>query len=219
MLPPQLTAALLALTGASSAAAEPRWDPGERSTARVEPEVSPDTNANDAGGVYGRFDGDLDVGVHAGVELGGERPAGAFLLTLHHLSTAGPYLAYVDGFGQDEAPARTVAVGVELRPTFLPRWSENRESGSPLLDLAIDSIAIGVGGFWSKPSATRSFGDRRGFETSLRLAFPLLGRPTGPWIGARGLLRFPDPGRGAGWGREEAVMVALAWQTLVDAPW
>jgi hypothetical protein len=143
-------------------------------------------------GVYGRFDGDLDLSVSAGgaAARGGSGAVGALRATF--LQTAGFYGAYTDAFGSaTTGPARTVALGVGLRPLFLPRWGLDLERGPAILDLTLDAISLDLGVVWASDERGR-LTRAPGLELALGTEVPLLTRAAGPWIGVRGALRWPS---------------------------
>jgi hypothetical protein len=141
-------------------------------------------------GIYGRFDGDLELGVHAGAAFAAGGPALAAGITAVYLSTAGLYLHYTDDVG-GAAPrvARSLATGVHLAPLFLIRGALNAERGPAFVDLFLDSIALELGAVWSDPHATK-WDAEPGLEVALSVALPILGRATGPFLGLRGALRW-----------------------------
>lgn len=192
-----------------------QWDPGRRTTSPVAGELGDRTETGGADGVYGRFDGLLDVGLHAGAELGGDAAAGAVRASVHYFSMAGIYAAYADALGQGSAgSARTLGFGVDLRPAFVPRWSKGMQGTSGLLDLTVDSISLALGGYFREP-AGQAFGERRGLELSLGFGVPLVGTAEGPWIGARGSLRWDDPGGAHAEAARATALVTLGWHWLV----
>lgn len=169
-------------------------------------------------GIYGRFDGDLDLSVGAGPAVAaGGLAAGAAARALY-LGTAGLVGTWVDALGADRSIARSLSLAVEVRPLFLARWGTDRERGPARLDLALDSIALAIGPAWTA---------RRGgslgaaaIEVAGSLEVPLAGRATGPWIGARGALRFPSDDFGAGGSladRGAELLFTLAWHQVVSA--
>jgi hypothetical protein len=186
----------------------------ERRTAAVRGEVGgPDTARGD--GVYGRFDGDLELGLGFGAELDfGAEPRLAARSSLHYFTMAGAYVSYADAPGSRPAEhtERKLGIGVDLRPLFVPRWALDQERGPAFVDLSLDSLSLGMGVFWAQPGGG-SFGDQRGFEMSLGLGFPLAGRAGGPWLEARGALRWPDDGE-----REESLLLVVSWRTFVISP-
>jgi len=172
-------------------------------------------------GVYGRFDGDLDLSLSAGVAASSGAPSGALLARAFYLETAGVYLAYSDAFGSSNAtPPRSFGFGVALRPLFIPRWGLDFERGPALVDLMVDAITFDFGALW--PADTRGhFNERPGIEVGLGTEVPLTQRAAGPWIGLRGALRW------RGWqlaGSEPmqaqlspAIFITLAWHVIVNA--
>ena len=163
-------------------------------------------------GVYDRFDGDLDLGFALGAELGSAgRVAPALRASAHYFSIAGVYLSGRIKTGGNSAPS-LFGAGVDLRPLFVPRWAKGYETGPDLLDLTLDSISLSVGAYWSE-HASRSPDSNKGFDAQLGFGIPLLATAGGPWLEARGALRFPN-----GASREEAVIVALSWHGFVTTP-
>jgi hypothetical protein len=195
-----------------------KWEPGERTTSRVAPEVDRQRDSPARDGVHGRFDGDLDFGLSAGAQADGDAISALAGATLHYFWMAGVSVGYVDALGAADAKARRLlSVGVDARPAFLPRFAEDLAHGPALLDLTLDSISLGVGVFWAEPQ-DGSFGERRGFETSLGFGVPLLARAEGPWLSARGVIRFAEEA-GGGTGRvEPAALLALSFHTFFWAP-
>jgi hypothetical protein len=124
---------------------------------------------------------------------------------------AGVYAGYADAIGGDWLDgSRVVSIGVDVRPAFIPRWSNNLEQGDGFLDLVVDSISLGLGGYFRTPR-DGSFGERRGFELSLGFGVPLFAKASGPWLGARGLLRWDDPS-GNDSAANASVLATLGWQ-------
>ncbi|MEO8901875.1 MAG: hypothetical protein ABI488_08415 [Polyangiaceae bacterium] len=165
-------------------------------------------------GVYDRLDGDLDLGFGLGAELGSAgRIAPALRASAHYFSIAGIYL---NGriHADTAAPPSLFGLGVDLRPLFVPRWAKGYETGPSLLDLTLDSCSLSLGAFWmAEPPHAPSAQNGRGFEAGLGFGLPLFATAAGPWLEARGALRYPDAGA-----REEAVFVALAWHAFVLTP-
>ncbi|AUX42015.1 hypothetical protein SOCE26_034400 [Sorangium cellulosum] len=204
-------AAAAALAGAAAVAASLAGAPSARA---------------EADGAYGRLDGDLDLRAGVGASFAAGGPALAARGAAAYLSTAGLYVHYTDALGREAAPAaRSIATGVFLQPLFLARYASDLERGPPLLDLFLDSFAIGVGSFWEAPRGA-GLASEPGLELSLSLGVPLLGDATGPFLDVRGALRFRGPElAGDEGGREEQralVSVTLSWHHvlrvhLVDA--
>jgi hypothetical protein len=172
--------------------------------------VSAPVSAND--GVYDRFDGDLDLGLALGAELGSAgQAAPALRASAHYFSIAGVYLAGRIKAGDESAPS-LFGLGVDLRPLFVPRWAKGYETGPGFLDLTLDSLSLSLGAFWAQP-ATQAEESSRGFDAQLGFGLPLLSTAAGPWLEARGVLRYPD-----GASRQEAVILALSWHGFVTTP-
>ena len=141
-------------------------------------------------GVYGRFDGDLELRAHAGVAFAGGGPMLAARAGLIYLSTAGIYLHYTDACGSGgPLVARSFASGVHLAPLFLARYAVDGEHGPAPDALLSDSLAFELGAFWSQPQKT-GWDDHPGLEVAIDLALPFLPRATGPFLGVRGALRW-----------------------------
>jgi hypothetical protein len=197
------------LIAGSAAAETPEWRPGERVTSRVRGEVVPRDESVRNDGVYGRFDGDLALSIGAGAEFDGET-RGALLGRALYYHTAGIALGYADSFGGDSVVQRVGFLGVELRPLFLPRWSLDLQFGWPLLDLTLDSLAVGAGAFVAGLDGERNETET-GVELSLGLGIPLLAKAGGPWLEARGFVRPSIHDDGAA-----GVLVALSlYRSLV----
>jgi hypothetical protein len=148
-------------------------------------------------GVYGRFDGSVDLGLGAGVELEADEPRAQLRASGHFLSTAGVYLRYEDGFGEnDERPARALGFGIDVRPLFLPRFALDLQQGPALLDLTLDSLSLNAGAYFAQPQRD-AFGQERGFDLGLGFGVPLCGEARGLWLEARAERRFADRGQHA----------------------
>jgi hypothetical protein len=207
-----LAAPSVARAAPSESFSEPGWDPGRRVTSTLPNEVRPSDELGASDGIYGRFDGSFDLGVDVGAEVDGAGAGGAAQVSLHYLYMAGIYGSYADALGGEGVQSsRIVSFGVDLRPLFIARWTKNMERGPALLDLALDTISIGFGAYFRKPPG-EDFADRRGIELSGGFGVPLAGSADGPWLGARGLLRWEDDGaappvRAAG-------LFTLGWHVL-----
>jgi hypothetical protein len=187
---------------------------GRETTSKVRGELEADHIRESNDGVYGRFDGDLDLGLGAGArfDASGERFSLGTRLSAHYFSLAGIYLEYADALGQSETDARSLGFGVDLRPLFVPRWSQDMQGGSAFGNLTLDSISLGLGAYYAEPEG-QSFGDERGFSASLGIAFPLALYATGPWLELRGGLDFPDRGDTRG-----TVLALLSFHCLAVTP-
>jgi hypothetical protein len=161
-------------------------------------------------GVYGRFDGSLDLGLSAGVELEEREPRAALRVSGHYWWTAGAYLRYSDGFGSNERrPLRALSMGIDVRPLFLPRFALDLEQGPAFVDLLLDSLSLSAGAYLAQPEDA-AFADERGFDLGLGCGVPLLAQAAGPWLEARAERRFADRTDGA-W----LFTLSLAYRTLI----
>lgn len=174
--------------------------------------VNPEGDLHSGDGAYGRFDGDLDVGLGAGASASfGSGDLGVALrATAHWYSTAGLFLAYSESVGASRVERRAGA-GIELEPLFLLRWSNALERGPAFLDLTLDSLSLGAGYFLLDPSG-RGFGSRRGVELSFGFGMPLAGVAGGPWLEARGGYFLPKSER------EFTGLLFLSWHFHVNTP-
>jgi hypothetical protein len=203
-----------ALSLAVDAHAQSAW--GEPTTSQLPGEVG-ERDRSSGDGVYGRFDGDLDIGLGLGAEVDSNTARGGARASLHYFSMIGLYATYSDVLGRsDPAPERFVATGIDMRPAFVPRWSRDLQRGPGALDLALDSISLGLGVWWAEPR-DGSLGDQRGFEGSLGMGVPLFGGANGLWIEARGMLRWPDPAHAPGESPEPVFVAMLSWHDIVLA--
>lgn len=188
--------------------------------------------AEDTDGAYGRLDGDmLFIGsLGAGVEAGG--PFFETHVGLLYLQTAGPYVRYTEGFGQDELRIpRSLGAGLELRPLFLARYALDLEKGPPHLDLFADSFALIAGVFWSAPGKyprrppgedPPAFDIEPGLELGIGLEVPILPSGNGPYVGLQALARWPGSylvGRSNAdfLDRGATLLLTLAWHQAFDA--
>jgi hypothetical protein len=163
-------------------------------------------------GVYDRFDGDLDLGLGLGAELGSAgHAAPAIRASAHYFSIAGVYLEGRVHAGGQAAPS-LFGLGVDLRPLFVPRWAKGFETGPSFFDLTLDSLSLSLGAFWTERPA-HALNAARGLEAGLGFGIPLFASAGGPWLETRGALRYPD-----GSAHEEALFVALSWHAFVLTP-
>lgn len=211
-----VTTAVSLLCAPALADAPVRWEPGRRTTSRVEGQVDAPEPGQVTDGVYGRFGGDLELSLGAALELddGGQRAGGR--LALHYFSMLGVAGSYLERTG-GEGGERLASIGVDLRPAFIPRWSKDMEQGPGFVDLALDSISIGLAAFWATPPGA-DFGDLRGFELSGGLGLPLFGQAPGPWLEARALGRWSEQSLGRGDSGEAVALVVLSWHAFVSTP-
>jgi hypothetical protein len=180
--------------------------------AELEPRVTPlDTKLD---GVYGRFDGDLELSLGAGAQYRAGFVQPGMRLSAHYFSMAGLYFVYADPLSDAEGRGQRhfVAAGVDIKPAFVPRWSLDLGSGTDWLDLLLDSISIGLGAYFIAPGSEQS---ARGFETSLGFGVPLVVEASGPWLNLRGGLLFADDARQNTLG---TAMLTLSWTAYWASP-
>lgn len=179
-------------------------------------------HATDDDGAYGRYDGDLDLRIGAGVAVMQEGPALAAFASAMLLSSAGVYVHYTDAFDEGRSIPRSISTGLVIEPLFLARTAFNLQIGSGRLDLAIDSFAIGLGAYWTVPRLPTNPLNEPGLEFSLGFGLPILASATGPVLGVRAALRASPAAMS---GAERFVLVeqgallsfTLAWRQLVAA--
>jgi hypothetical protein len=216
VLPLVTTLGTAALTApvAWGQAANAGWGPGEAKERSVEPVVSGESDALPDGG-YGRFAGDLDLGLMLGAEVAPETERASARFSLHYFSMAGLAVGYADALGSESPSARCLSLTVDLRPLFIPRWSNDLTRGPAFVDLLVDSFSIGAGVFWDQPPQ-RGFGSRRGFEGSVGLGIPLAARASGPWFEGRALARWPSMRGEASPRAEGAGLLLIGWHHLLE---
>ncbi|HEX4341688.1 MAG TPA: hypothetical protein VH062_37520 [Polyangiaceae bacterium] len=208
-----IVAALSPAVARAESLSAPGW--GHRTTSPLPNEIDANKVTSGGDGVYGRFDGLFDVGIEAGASFDASAPSGAALASLHYMFMAGAYVGYEDSFGGASADSRrTLSVGVDVRPAFIPRWSNDLQAGNSFTDLVIDSISVGMGAYFRAPPGG-SLGDRRGLELLVGVGVPLLGVVEGPWLGARGYLRWDDPGGRDAPAAEAVGLATLGWHFMV----
>jgi hypothetical protein len=179
-------------------------------------------HATDDDGAYGRYDGDLDLRLGAGVAIMQEGPALSATASALLLSSAGVYVHYLDAFDDARRVPRSISAGLVIEPMFLARTAFNLQIGSGRLDLAIDSFAIGLGAYWTIPRLPTNPMNEPGLEFSLGFALPFLPRASGPVLAVRGALRA-SPAAMSGYetfGLVEQgafLSITLAWRQLVQA--
>lgn len=179
-------------------------------------------HATDNDGAYGRYDGDLDLRLGAGVGLMQEGPALSAFASALLLSSAGVYVHYADAFDDTRRVPRSISTGVLIEPMFLARTAFNLQLGNGRLDLAIDSFAIGLGSYWTIPRQSTNPLNDPGLEFSLGFGLPFLPSASGPVLGFRAALRATPAAMS---GRERFglmeqgayLSITLAWRQLVSA--
>ncbi len=188
--------------------------------ARAIPARADDASHQFTDGVYGRFDGDLDLSLAAGAVAMRGGPGGALMGRAFYVGTAGMYVAYTDSLGTSAVPPRSLGLGVALRPLFIPRWGYDLDRGPAILDLTIDATTFDLGVLWAADASGR-FSQLPGLELALGTEVPLTGDASGPWIGVRGVIRWRGSELAGGEGTQDelqpALFLTLAWHVLVNA--
>ena len=199
----------IVLSPTRAAAEEPF---GAQTTSKLENQVKGPRSESD--GTYGRLDGDLDLGFGLGAlfDLEHGEPGAAVRASGHWFFMAGGYVSYADALGTALDPKRRLGIGVDLRPLFIPRWTQDWEQGPAILDLTLDSLSLGLGASFDQPHG-EAFGVRRAFEASLGFGVPLAGRGPGPWIEARAALAWPNMGE-----RSETLLIVGSYHFAVETP-
>jgi len=176
--------------------------------------VDPDANHHHGDGAYGRFDGDLDLGLGVGGTLAlSEGDLGVLARgTARWFGTAGLYALYGETLSDDADIERRLGFGLDLTPLFLLRWVKGLETGPAVLDLALDSLSLGAGASFSAPRG-RGFAGRKSFEGSLGFGVPLAGTAPGPWLEFRAALPLPHALRG-----EATAALLFSWHFAVTTP-
>lgn len=186
---------------------------GRRTSSAVR-SVDPDANHHQGDGAYGRFDGDLELGLGVGPNLAftGDDIGVAVRGSAFWYSTVGLELVYTETLSKTPELERRLGAGIVLRPLFLIRWSQALETGPAVLDLALDSLSLGLGSSFGTP-AGRDFASRTKFETSLGFGAPLAGTAAGPWLEFRAGMGLPRPKEA-----ETSAMLLFAWHFVCVTP-
>src|SRR5262249_32897309 len=106
-----------------------------------------------------------------------------------------------------------------LQPLFMARYASNAELGPPRIDLFIDSLSLELGAFWAAPRGG-SMRETPGLELGIAMAFPILADASGPFLEARGAVRWRDEdlkttGKGDVIDRGALVTVMFTWHQVV----
>ena len=193
---------------------DPGWSPGSRTTSKLGAQLERRDEGPLGDGVYGRFDGDMTFALHAGVALFDQVSYAAADFSLHYFWTAGVYANLREGVGgEDRLHERSVGVGVDLRPLFLPRLALDMERGPAWVDLTLDSLSFGLGAYFAK--ARQVDASERGLELSGSLGVPLFRSAAGPWLRLRAERRL---GSESGADSETTIAIQLAWHLIWASP-
>ena len=171
-------------------------------------------------GMYGRVSGDVALQLDAGgAMIGGD---GAMVVSgaARYLQSAGLYASFSEDFRRAVGPAaRSLSLGVELRPLFIPRMGWNWEKGPATLDLLIDSLSLRLGAVVSRRPDFEL--DAPGLEAAIALGVPLTRSAAGPWVTASAGVRWSDAQL---WrrhafelGHASILTLTLGWQGFVGA--
>ncbi|AKU99773.1 hypothetical protein AKJ09_06437 [Labilithrix luteola] len=169
---------------------------------------------------HGRIEGDVAAVGAAGLTFGPTAPRLAGDVRFRYLSTAGLFATYEDGpaIGSASDPRRVLAVGIELRPLFLARWFQGRETGNAYFDLTLDSFALELGAVFLQP-AGGDFASKPGLQAGLGLELPIFPNATGPLVGVHGGCRWSNDALGGGpiqgpVDRALYLMLVVGWQQV-----
>src|SRR5262249_3029359 len=137
------------------------------------------------------------VVVGLGATVAPRGPRAATELRFRYLDTAGVFVTYEDAplVASGSDPRRALAFGLEIRPLFLARWLQGHEIGSPRLDLAMDSLGLELGPYFSQPAGA-AFASKPGLQVGLGLEVPIFPRASGLWVGLHGGIRWSDAALG-----------------------
>jgi hypothetical protein len=163
--------------------------------------------------VYGRLGGNTDASLKLGGLISHSRIAASVGASAHYYSLLGITGDYSESLTDAAQQLRSLSVGTELRPLFLPRWLLGQERGPAWLDLTLDSVCVGFGAYFSQVAAPSD--DTRGVWMSLGLGVPVIGRASGPWLELRALRRWPDPGAERA-DAHNALLLYLSWHQVVQ---
>jgi len=172
---------------------------------------------------HGRVEGDVALVCGAGIVVAPRAPRAEAGLRVRYLESLGVFGSYEDApvVGSASEPKRLFAAGLELRPIFIFRWLRGYETERARLDLALDSIGFELGAFFAQPMGA-AFEREPGIQAGLGIEVPILPRPTGPWIGLHGGLRWSAGALASGVvqsvdDRSAYLVITLAWHQLIVA--
>ena len=169
---------------------------------------------------YGRVRGDVVLVVGAGTVVAPRGVRGEAELRARYLDSAGVFATYEDGasLASGVEPGRVLSAGLELRPLFLFRWLQGKETGNPWFDLVVDSFGLEAGATLSQPSG-EGF-EQAGLQLGVGLEVPFLPSASGPWLGLHAGLRWSDNAIASGQvsdadDRSAYVAVTLSWHEVM----
>jgi hypothetical protein len=169
--------------------------------------------APESDGVYGRLSGNTDLSLKLGGLLSQSQFLGSVGASAHYYSLLGATFDYSESLNPDADTVRSFSLGTELRPLFFPRWLLGTEHGPAWLDLALDSVCLGFGAYFTH--ATPALDDSHGVWMSVGLGAPLLGRASGPWLEVREVRRWPDHDDSHA-EAHNALLLYLSWHQLLQ---
>lgn len=156
-------------------------------------------------GVYGRFDGDVDLGAGVGVRAAGPGVGPDVRLSAHFLSTVGLSADLTWPVAGSKDWSLTAAL--DVRPLFLPRWALDLEQGPAFWDLLLDSVSVSAG-----PVLTPLQAGRLGLSLEAGFGVPLSSHSQGAWLHVRGASRWIDDRTHLGG------LLVLSWHTSWLSP-
>lgn len=170
-----------------------------------------------ADGSFGRIEGDAAVQFDLGGGADDGHGAISAGMTARYLQTAGLYTMWLVHPNDERHPRWSAAVGIELRPLFLPRFLQNWQGSSATWNLLLDSIGLRFAAVTASDGPLRHGGP--GFDAGLGLSLPLSADSNGPLLASAACVRWShvdmaasdDPHRAFVW------TLTLAWQSIFDS--
>jgi hypothetical protein len=157
-------------------------------------------------GVYGRFDGDVDVGVGLGLRAGPDAIGPTARLSFHYLQSLGLVGQFTAPTTRDDEAWEAMAA-LDIRPLFLPRWALDLEQGPAFSDLLLDSLSVGAGPVFTYHDKAA----RTGFGLDVGAALPLSSQARGLWLHVRGGPQW--------WPHQSDVRLSFVATLAWHAPW
>lgn len=165
--------------------------------------VDPGTAQGD--GVYGRFDGDVDLGIGVGARVAAPGLGPNLRVSGHFLSSVGLLVDLT--WPQTEPDGWSLGTAIDIRPLFLPRWALDLQQGPAFIDLMVDSISVSAGPVFHPLGESKV-----GLGVEVGFGIPLSQRSQGFWLDVRGAGRWL--GDEPPWGG----LLSLAWHTSILTP-